>query len=72
MAVEVKATVITELSTLITMMGADLIDAAKPAPEFSGMSTPDQRPPGKARTPGPANPPPEPHDHKPGSAPSRR
>lgn len=43
-AVEVKATVITELSTQITMMGADLIGAVKPAPEFSGVSTPEQRP----------------------------
>lgn len=41
-AVEVKATVITELSTHITMMGTYLIGAVKPAPEFSGVSTPEQ------------------------------
>jgi hypothetical protein len=43
-ALEVKATVITELSTHSVMMGADLLGAVKPAPEFSGLSTPEQRP----------------------------
>lgn len=43
-ALEVKATVITELNTHIVRMGADLVGAVKPAPEFSGVSTPEQRP----------------------------
>jgi hypothetical protein len=42
-AVEVKATVIAELSTQIVMMGAALVGAVKPAPEFAGVSTPEQR-----------------------------
>ena len=42
-AVEVKATVISELSTQAVMMGAALIGAVKPAPEFAGVSTEEQR-----------------------------
>lgn len=42
-AVEVKATVITELSTQAVMMGTSLIGAVKPAPEFAGVSTQEQR-----------------------------
>jgi hypothetical protein len=42
-AVEVKATVITELSTHTAMMGAALVGAVKPAPEFAGVSAPKLR-----------------------------